>query len=77
MTPRRCASGPSTSNSKTSKCVRCDPDADASQGGCGELALAGGPSTVYQSQDVLTKACPDVSTFEGTKFGPVVVDPNL
>ncbi|MBK7825632.1 hypothetical protein [Nannocystis sp.] len=64
-------------NSKTSKCVRCDPDADASQGGCGELALAGGPSTVYQSQDALTKACPDVSTFEGTKFGPVVVDPNL
>lgn len=60
-----------------SKCIRCDPDKDVGKGGCGDLALAGARSTVYQSEEDLIGDCPEVSTFEGTKFGPVVPDPNL
>ena len=60
-----------------SKCIRCDPKKDVGKGGCGDLALNGARSTVYQSNDDLEGACPDVSTFEGTEFGPVAVDPNL
>jgi hypothetical protein len=63
-------------NNKTSKCVRCDPDLKVDgvgQGACGELALKGARSTVYQPNATLTKECPDVSKFEATKFGPVVV----
>lgn len=60
-----------------SKCIRCDPDKEPGKGGCGDLALNGARSTVYQTIDALEDACPETSTFEGTAFGKVVVDPNL
>lgn len=60
-----------------SKCIRCDPDKKVGEGGCGDLALNGARSTVYQSNTTLDTACPDASAFDGTEFGPIVVDPNL
>ena len=60
-----------------SKCIRCDPDKDPGKGGCGDLALNGARSTVYQTDKVLDDICQTPSTFEGTAFGPIVADPNL
>lgn len=62
---------------KNSKCIRCDPDEKPGEGGCGDLALNGARSTVLQTQKELEAACPASSSFEGTEFGPVAVDPNL
>lgn len=62
---------------KTNKCIRCDPDKKPGEGGCGDLALNGARSTVLQTQKQLDDACPASSSFEGTEFGPVAVDPDL
>ncbi len=62
-------------NRKTSKCVRCDDSLgaeDVGQGACGDLAVNGGRSTVYFSQEKLVDECPDTSKFETTQFGPPV-----
>ncbi len=57
------------------KCVRCDPDAEIGQGGCGELALAGKRSTVYQSEAQLKDVCLDAADPEATVFGDAVAAP--
>lgn len=67
-------------NNKTDKCIRCDPDKDTvddlGQGACGDLALQGVRSTVYQSAEDLVGECLDASDAEMTMFGqPVVVPP--
>lgn len=64
-------------NAKTNKCIRCDPAKDAlsdlGQGACGDQALQGKRSTVYQSAETLESACLDASDVEMTAFGPPVV----
>jgi hypothetical protein len=67
-------------NSKTSKCVRCDESLGRDrigQGACGDLAINGARSSVYLPQDTLENECPDTSKFETTKFGPVVMAPEM
>lgn len=63
-------------NGKTNKCIRCDPDKDTvddlGQGACGDLALQGVRSTVYQSDEDLTGECLDASNIDLTMFGPPV-----
>jgi hypothetical protein len=64
-------------NGRTNKCIRCDPSKDTvgdlGQGACGDLALQGVRSTVYQSKGDLESMCPDASDVEMTVFGPPVV----
>ena len=38
-------------------CVRCDPDKEYSEGGCGQIYIAGAPSCVYQTGDGLDDSC--------------------
>ena len=67
-------------NGRTNKCIRCDESKDAigdvGQGACGELAIQGQRSTVYQDDATLEKACLETSDAEMTAFGkPVVFTP--
>lgn len=67
-------------NSGTNKCIRCDESKDAvgdlGKGACGDLAIQGQRSTVYQPADLLEDACLESSDAEMTAFGkPVVFTP--
>ncbi|MBA3545843.1 MAG: hypothetical protein H0T76_05105 [Nannocystis sp.] len=58
------------------KCVRCDESKDAvgdlGKGACGDLAIQGKRSTVYQTAKQLKDACPEASDIDMTAFGPPV-----
>jgi hypothetical protein len=59
----------------TFKCIKCDPEGDYGEGGCGDLYVNGARSTVYQDQDTLESRCskstPKSEASLATEFGPI------